>query len=332
MKRRTSSRTVGFVLTGALVLGACSTTSTTSTGSSTPATSTPSSIAPAATKDLVATAVGAGQFTTLAKLLTSAGLVDTLKGAGPFTVFAPTDDAFKKVPAATMEALSKDPEALKKVLTYHVVAGKVPAADVKAGAVKTVEGEDIKVSISDGKVQVNEATVVKTDVFASNGVIHVIDSVLIPPSMAAATGSSGTTPAAATKDIVDTAVGAGQFTTLAKLLTSAGLIDTLKGTGPFTVFAPTDAAFAKVPAATLEALGKDPAQLKKVLTYHVVAGKVLAADVKPGDVKTVEGQPLKITVDGTTVKVNDATVTKTDIVTSNGVIHVIDTVLLPPAA
>ena len=150
--------------------------------------------------------------------------------------------------------------------------------------------------------------------------------------MAAAAGTSGTTPSAVTKDIVDTAVGAGEFTTLAKLLTSAGLVDTLKGTGPFTVFAPTDAAFAKVPAATLEALGKDPAELKKVLTYHVVSGKVLAADVKPGEVATVQGQPVKITVDGSTVKVNDATVTKTDIVGTNGVIHVIDTVLIPPAA
>ena len=143
------------------------------------------------------------------------------------------------------------------------------------------------------------------------------------------TGTSGTM---ATQDIVDTAVASGQFTTLAKLLTQAGLVETLKGQGPFTVFAPTDAAFAKVPAATLEALGKDPAQLKKVLTYHVVPGKVMAADVKPGEVMTVEGQPVKITVDGSTVKVNDATVTKTDIVASNGVIHVIDTVLIPPAS
>jgi uncharacterized surface protein with fasciclin (FAS1) repeats len=144
--------------------------------------------------------------------------------------------------------------------------------------------------------------------------------------------STATTPAAASKDIVDTAVGAGDFTTLAKLLTSAGLVDTLKGAGPFTVFAPTDAAFAKVPQATLDALAKDPAQLKAVLTYHVVPGKVMAADVQPGPVTTVEGQPITISIAGSAVKVNDATVTKTDITTSNGVIHVIDSVLIPPAA
>ena len=333
MDRRPSLIAAGFVVTGALFVGACSSTSTTSTGSSSaPATSAPATTAPAAAKDIVDTAVSAGQFTTLAKLLTSAGLVDTLKGAGPFTVFAPTDEAFKKVPQATLDALGKDPEALKKVLTYHVVAGKVPAADVKSGEVKTVEGEDLKITVSGGKVMVNEANVVKTDVFASNGVIHVIDNVLIPPSMASAATTPGTMAPAATKDIVDTAVGAGQFTTLAKLLTSAGLVDTLKGPGPFTVFAPTDDAFKKVPQATLDALGKDPEALKKVLTYHVVAGKVLAADVKPGEVTTVEGQPVKVTVDGSTVKINDATVTKTDIVTSNGVIHVIDTVLLPPSS
>jgi uncharacterized surface protein with fasciclin (FAS1) repeats len=138
-------------------------------------------------------------------------------------------------------------------------------------------------------------------------------------------------PAGELKDIVDTAVGAGNFTTLAKLLTDAGLIDTLKGAGPFTVFAPTDEAFAKVPKETLDKLGKDKEMLKKVLTYHVVAGKVLAADVKPGDVPTVAGPTIKITVDGGKVKVNDANVTATDIMASNGVIHVIDSVLLPPA-
>ena len=134
------------------------------------------------------------------------------------------------------------------------------------------------------------------------------------------------------KDLVDTAVSAGSFKTLVAAVQAAGLVDTLKGPGPLTVFAPTDAAFAKIPKADLDALLKDKAKLTAVLTYHVVAGKVLAADVKPGEVKTVEGQPVKVTVDGSTVKINDATVTTTDIVTSNGVIHVIDTVLLPPSS
>jgi uncharacterized surface protein with fasciclin (FAS1) repeats len=130
-------------------------------------------------------------------------------------------------------------------------------------------------------------------------------------------------------DLVDTAVSAGQFSTLAKALTEAGLIDTLKGPGPFTVFAPTDAAFAKIPAEQLQALLADKAALTKVLTYHVVPGAVMAKDVSTGPVKTVEGQSLMLQVSNAGVKVNDANVTKTDILASNGVIHVIDTVVLP---
>jgi uncharacterized surface protein with fasciclin (FAS1) repeats len=134
------------------------------------------------------------------------------------------------------------------------------------------------------------------------------------------------------KDIVDTAVAAGSFTTLAKALGAAGLVDTLKGPGPFTVFAPTDAAFAKLPKGTLEKLLADKEQLTKVLTYHVVAGNVQAADVvKLKDAKTVEGADVMIAVKGKNVMVNNAHVVKTDIECSNGVIHVIDTVLLPPA-
>ena len=130
------------------------------------------------------------------------------------------------------------------------------------------------------------------------------------------------------KDIVDTAVGAGTFKTLATALTAAGLIDTLKGKGPFTVFAPTDAAFAKIPKADLDALLKDKAKLTAVLTYHVVPGKVMAADVKAGNVKTVQGSEITITTMGG-VMVDKAKVTATDIVADNGVIHVIDSVIMP---
>jgi uncharacterized surface protein with fasciclin (FAS1) repeats len=130
------------------------------------------------------------------------------------------------------------------------------------------------------------------------------------------------------KDIVDTAVAAGNFKTLATALTAAGLIDTLKGKGPFTVFAPTDAAFAKIPKADLDALLADKAKLTAVLTYHVVPGKVMAKDVKAGNVKTVQGGDLTVATMGG-VMVNNAKVTATDIVADNGVIHVIDTVVLP---
>ena len=135
--------------------------------------------------------------------------------------------------------------------------------------------------------------------------------------------------AASAADIVDTAISAGQFNTLVKAVQEAGLVDTLKGAGPFTVFAPTDAAFAKLPAGTLEALLHDKAKLQKILTYHVVAGQVKTADVKPGAVKTVEGQSLQVRTKGGAVMVNDSKVIKTDIMASNGVIHVIDTVMLP---
>ncbi len=139
---------------------------------------------------------------------------------------------------------------------------------------------------------------------------------------------AGAALAVQAKDIVDTAVAAGNFKTLAAALQAAGLVDTLKGPGPFTVFAPTDAAFAKVPKAQLDALLKDKAALTKVLTYHVVPGKVLAKDVKAGKVKTVQGSELTVSTTGG-VKVDNANVTTTDIVASNGVIHVIDTVVIP---
>jgi transforming growth factor-beta-induced protein len=289
-------------------------------------------------KDIVDTAVGAGTFKTLAAALTAAGLIETLKGKGPFTVFAPTDDAFAKLPAGTVENLLKpeNKDQLVAVLTYHVVAGSVKAADVvKLTSAKTVNGADVKITVSGSSVKVNDANVVTTDIEASNGIIHVIDAVILPP--AAPTPILPTTGAynQATSDIVDTAVAAGSFKTLAAALTAAGLIETLKGKGPFTVFAPTDDAFAKLPAGTVENLLKpeNKSQLVGILTYHVVAGSVKAADVvKLTSAKTVNGADVKITVSGSSVKVNDANVVTTDIEASNGIIHVIDAVILPPAA
>ena len=130
-------------------------------------------------QDIVDTAVKAGSFKTLVAAVQAAGLVDTLKGPGPLTVFAPSDEAFAKIPKATLDALLADKAALTKVLTYHVVPGKVMAKDVKAGMVKTVQGQELKLSTSPG-VMVDQSKVVATDVAASNGVIHVIDTVLMP--------------------------------------------------------------------------------------------------------------------------------------------------------
>jgi uncharacterized surface protein with fasciclin (FAS1) repeats len=144
------------------------------------------SATPKANKDIVATAVAAGQFKTLASLLTSAGLVKTLKGKGPFTVFAPTDAAFAKVPKATLTKLQNDPMLLKSVLLYHVVKGKVPASTVvtlNGKSAKTLNGASVKISVKGGKVYLNGSTqVTKTDVIASNGIIHVINKVLLPPT------------------------------------------------------------------------------------------------------------------------------------------------------
>ncbi|BAT56657.1 Beta-Ig-H3/fasciclin (plasmid) [Nostoc sp. NIES-3756] len=131
--------------------------------------------------DIVDTAVGAGSFNTLVAAVQAAGLVDTLKGPGPFTVFAPTDEAFSKLPAGTVDALLKDIPKLTKILTYHVVSGKVLAADVvNLDSAPTVEGSNVRIDASNGGVKINDATVTTPDVEADNGVIHVIDTVLIP--------------------------------------------------------------------------------------------------------------------------------------------------------
>ncbi len=268
-----------------------------------------------AAKDIVDTAVGAGKFTTLVGAVKAAGLVETLKGPGPFTVFAPTDDAFAKIPADALKALVADKAALTAVLTYHVVGAKAMAADVaKMTWAKTVEGQSVWLRTSKNGVTVDDANVVIADIVCSNGVIHVIDTVLMPR-----------------KDLVDTAVAAGTFQTLVAAVKASGLVDTLKGAGPFTVFAPSDAAFAKLPAGTVEALLKDPAKLKAILTYHVVAGRTLSTDLpeKAIEVATVEGRKLAIVRTGGRVTVNGANVVAADIVTSNGVIHVIDSVVLP---
>jgi len=268
--------------------------------------------------DIVETAVADGRFTTLAAALGAAGLVDTLKGEGPFTVFAPTDDAFAKLPAGTLDELLKpeNKQKLTDILLYHVVSGKVMAADVVTlTEAETVLGQKVTVKVDMGKVYINEAQVIITDVKASNGVIHVIDTVLLPKS-----------------DIVETAIADGRFTTLAAALGAAGLVETLKGEGPFTVFAPTDEAFAKLPAGTIDSLLKpeNKQQLTDILLYHVVSGQVLAADVVTlSEAETVLGQKVMIKVMDGKVYINDAQVIITDILTSNGVIHVIDTVLLP---
>jgi len=264
--------------------------------------------------DIVEVAVADGRFTTLATALTEAGLVETLQGEGPFTVFAPTDDAFAQLPEGTIEALLADIPALTEILLYHVAGESYKASEViEMPVIQTAQGQSLIVQLMDGKVMINGAEVIITDIYAKNGVIHVIDSVLLPA------------------DIVDTAVADGRFSTLATALTEAGLVETLKGEGPFTVFAPTDDAFAQLPEGTIEALLADIPTLSNILLYHVVAGDVRAADVvELESAETVLGAPISIKVMDGNVYINESQVIIADIVTSNGVIHVIDAVLLPP--
>ncbi len=303
--------------------------------------------APAA-KDIVDTAVADGRFKTLVAAAQAAGLVDTLKGKGPFTVFAPSDDAFAKLPAGTVDGLLKDPAKLKDILLYHVVAGNVMAADAaKLTSANTVQGKPIAIKVDGNKVMINDAVVTIADIKTSNGVIHVIDKVILPPAAMAAEPTkpmtatapvtatkpmTATAPAPAAKDIVDTAVADGRFKTLVAAAQAAGLVDTLKGKGPFTVFAPSDDAFAKLPAGTVDGLLKDPAKLKDILLYHVVAGNVMAADAaKLTSADTVLGKPIMIKTKDGKVMINDATVIIPDVKAGNGVIHVIDSVMLPPS-
>lgn len=282
-----------------------------------------------AATDLVDTAINAGSFKTLIAAAKAADLVDTLKSKGPFTILAPTDDAFEKLPEGTVESLLKEEnkEKLKQILTYHVIPGNVKSTDVvKLSEANSAMGEKIQIMVAGDKVKFNDAQLLKADIACSNGTIHVIDSVLIP-------AQDDGTKTSQKKDIVDTAVGAGSFNTLVAAVKAAGLVETLKGEGPFTVFAPTDEAFKKIPAETLEMLLKpeNKEKLAAILTYHVVSGDVRAADVvKLQKAKTVNGTEveIKVTKDNE-VMIDGAKVIKTDIECGNGVIHVIDTVIMP---
>jgi uncharacterized surface protein with fasciclin (FAS1) repeats len=212
------------------------------------------------------------------------------------------------------------PENQKKlagILTYHAVSGEVPAAKVvKLSGAKTLNGQQVDIAVVDGKVKLDNATVVTTDIKCSNGIIHVIDSVILP----------------AESNLAETAVKAGSFSTLVAAAKAADLLSALTGTTELTVFAPTDEAFAKLPAGTVENLLKpeNKAKLAEILKYHVVAGRVYSSDaVAAKSAETLQGQSISISVGSSGAFVNDAKLLKTDIDASNGVIHVIDSVLLP---
>lgn len=268
-------------------------------------------------------------FSFLLAAATRAGLADELAGPGPLTVFAPTNNAFRTAGFATQaDVESADAAVLGAILTYHIIAGKVEAADVPVGpnaAVTVLSGGTVYTTVNSNGVFVNGVEVVTADVAASNGVIHVIEKVLIPPS----------------GNIVETAVASADFTYLvaAVLRASEGATDVaavLSGTGPFTVFAPTNQAFINAGFATIADIeAADPDDLAAILTYHVIAARVFSSDLTDGAMPaTVNGGTVEIGLSGgaTVTGASNSTasnIVATDIMATNGVIHVIDQVLLP---
>jgi uncharacterized surface protein with fasciclin (FAS1) repeats len=268
------------------------------------------------------------RFSILVEAVQAAGLADTLSGPGPYTVFAPTNDAFGALLTelgVTKDQLLANKTLLAAVLKYHVVSGSVSSAQVPLGkAITPVGGGFFKVDkvgadlvITDGRNRTSK--IVQADVAASNGVIHAIDKVILP----------------ADKNIVQTAAANPNFSILVEAVTAAGLVDTLSGTGPFTVFAPTNAAFAALLSelgVTKDQLLANKALLTKVLTYHVVPALALKADVQVNTpIKTVEGETFIVSpaLAITDQRGRQANITATDILASNGAIHVIDKVILP---
>ncbi|MBT8203029.1 MAG: fasciclin domain-containing protein [Acidimicrobiia bacterium] len=328
-------RLIALMAVLALVAAACG-------GDDTDAEATTTTEAPATTtttmaEEMTATVVDIavdGGFTTLVAAVQAAGLADTLSGDGPFTVFAPTDDAFAALPDGVLDALLEDTDTLAEILTYHVVPGKVLAADVVGlTSATTVQGEDIAIEVVDGGVLLNgNANVTTTDIEAVNGVVHVIDNVILPPSV-----DVDSLLAEPMMGLIETAQAAGNFTTFLAAADAAELTGALASgaLGKLTIFAPTDEAFAALPEGTLDSLLADTEALTAVLTYHATLGEVLAADVVELDsyASLAAGAPVTIeVVDGTVVLNGSANVIQTDIMTSGGIIHVIDAVLIPPSS
>ena len=275
----------------------------------------PLSVNADANDDIPTNAAATGVHDSLVAALTHVDLVTTLQGTGPFTVFAPTDQAFTDAGIDLNDFnTQEEKDTLSDILLYHVLSGSVPSSAVTDGMLATmVNGDKAKFGVSGSTVTVGTATVTTADVQASNGIIHVIDKVLMPPV-----------------DIPTTAQTTGIHTSLVAAVIQADLLPTLQGTGPFTVFAPTDQAFtdAGIDLAALDnPTGKQT--LSDILLYHVVSAEVQSSDVTDCmSADAANGQPLSFTV-GSTVMVNDANVTSTDVVASNGLIHVIDKVLTP---
>jgi transforming growth factor-beta-induced protein len=274
-------------------------------------------------QDIVETAAGNEDFSILVQALQEANLVGALQEEGPFTVFAPSNQAFQELLTAlditADELLSQS--NLSEVLLYHVVSGKVMSTDLTDGQMaQTLSGESIQVSLANG-VAINDSQVVTADIETTNGVIHVIDKVLIPDGFALDEKPS----------IVDIALSDENFSILVSALRQADLVEALQAEGEFTVFAPTNAAFEKLLedlSITASDLLMQP-ELSKVLLYHVLDQKVLSSDLVNGSTATtLNGSTIAIDT-SSGVKINESNVTLADLEASNGVVHVVDQVLVP---
>jgi len=296
----------------------------------------------AAPMNIIETAVAAGSFNTLAAALTATGLIDTLSNPDDqFTVFAPTDEAFAALPDGTLEALLADPDTLTDILLYHVIGGasveSTTAISLAGQSVSMANGDELAISLVDGALLVNDSTVIQADVVASNGIIHVIDAVLLPPAdqpSEPAVQEPTVEAEAPTGTILDIAQSNEDFSTLVAAVDAAGLSGALGHPGDtYTVFAPTNAAFAALGADTINALLADPVALRNVLLLHVLPGTVVDSDTALSlvgfDIQAGNGETLNLALKGDSLLINGAKIIATDIQAVNGVIHVIDAVLLP---
>lgn len=255
---------------------------------------------------------------TLEEAIIAADLVDALSGVGLFTVFAPTDAAFDALPPGTLDALLEEPtDELADILLYHTIGTELMSDDLVNGQmIITLNDDEVDVTVNADGVFINDALVTVVDLQGTNGIVHVIDAVLMPPE----------------DDIIDLVVNSPDHNTLEEAVIAANLVGTLSGDGPFTLFAPTDAAFDALPDGTLDALLADPSgELTDILLYHAVAGSNLSSDLTNGQlITTINGKDLTVTINANGVFINDAQVTVADLEAANGVVHVIDAVLLPP--
>ena len=276
------------------------------------------------TADIPTTLAENPDYSTLSGLLGDTALGETLTGEGPFTMFAPDNDAFSAMPAGQLDIISADPAKLDQFLNYLVVAEKASLTtdDLAEGALTTLEGSDVAITKSGDDTKVNEATIVDDNIEASNGIIQGIDKVLIPPDL-------DLTPAP-TQNVVELLQADPNFSAYFGLLDAAGLTSTLSQTGPFTIFAPDNDAFAAVDPTALEQVAGDPTQLRALLGYTIVPGNIPDDQLKSGQLATTQGASLTIAVSGSTVTVDDATIVPPQLLATNGVVHGLDAVIVPP--